>query len=149
MRKTLIALMFAAALPTIAMAAQEGQGPMGPMDGHDGHGYSEHMHGGKGAYRELNLSHEQREQIRKLIGEQMHARKELVEQYLQKLSPADQQAMKDQMAAGRQKTESGIRALLKPDQQQKFDAIQKKHAERKAEWAQFQAWKAQQAQKAQ
>ncbi|EXF93910.1 LTXXQ domain-containing protein [Pseudomonas fluorescens HK44] len=146
MRKTLIALMFAAALPTIAMAAPEGQGPMGPMDGH---GYSEHMHGGKGMYRELDLSHEQREQIRKLIGEQMHARKQLVEQYLQKLSPADQQAMKDQMAAGRQKTEKDIRALLKPDQQQKFDAIQKKQAERKAEWAEFQAWKAQQPKKTQ
>ncbi|WP_347929305.1 Spy/CpxP family protein refolding chaperone [Pseudomonas helvetica] len=146
MRKTLIALMFAAALPTIAMAAPEGPGPMGPMEGH---GYSEHMHGGKGMYRELNLSHEQREQIRKLIGEQMHARKELVEQYLQKLSPADQQAMKDQMAAGSQKTEKDIRALLKPDQQQKFDAIQKKQAERKAEWEQFQAWKAQQPQKTQ
>ncbi|WP_347904691.1 LTXXQ domain protein [Pseudomonas purpurea] len=146
MRKTLIALMFAAALPTVAMAMPEGQGPTGPMDGH---GYSEHMHGGKGPYRELNLSREQREQIRKLIGAQMQARKQLVDQYLQKLSPSDQQALKDQMAAGRQKTESDVRALLKPDQQQKFDAIQKKQAERKAEWAQFQAWKAQQPQKAQ
>ena len=42
-----------------------------------------------------------------------------------------------------------IRALLKPDQQKKFDEIQKQRAERKAEWAQFQAWKAQQPQKAQ
>lgn len=33
MRKTLIALMFAAALPTVAMAMPEGPGPMGPMDG--------------------------------------------------------------------------------------------------------------------
>lgn len=35
MRKTLIALMFAAALPTVAMAAMpEGPGPMGGPEGH-------------------------------------------------------------------------------------------------------------------
>ena len=42
MRKTLIALMFAAALPTVAMAMPEGNGPMGPMDGPR---HSEHMRG--------------------------------------------------------------------------------------------------------
>ena len=46
-------------------------------------------------------------------------------------------------------TEADVRALLKPDQQKKFDEIQKQRAERKAEWQQFQAWKAQQPQKAQ
>ncbi|MEK1913890.1 MAG: LTXXQ domain protein, partial [Pseudomonas chlororaphis] len=62
---------------------------------------------------------------------------------------ADQKAMKDEIAAKRQKTEADIRALLKPEQQKEFDAIQKKHAERRAEWAEFKAWKAQQPQKAQ
>ena len=135
MRKTLIALMFAAALPTVAMAMPEGQGPMGPMDG-PRHGAQMHDHG-KGPYSQLDLSREQREQIRKIMGEQMHERKQLVDKYLEKLSPADQKA------------EAEVRALLKPDQQQKFDAIQKKQAERKAEWAEFKAWKAQQPQKAQ
>ncbi|MNE76107.1 hypothetical protein D3C80_1723210 [compost metagenome] len=79
----------------------------------------------------------------------MHERKQLVDKYLEKLPPADQKALKDEMAARHQKTEAEIRALLKPDQQQKFDAIQKKQAERKAEWDQFKAWKAQQPQKAQ
>ena len=147
MRKTLIALMFAAALPTVAMAMPEGQGPMGPMDS-PRHGAQMHDHG-KGPYSQLDLSREQREQIRKIMGEQMHERKQLVDKYLEKLSPADQKAMKDEMAARHQKAETEVRALLKPDQQQKFDAIQKKRAERKAEWAQFQAWKAQQPQKAQ
>ncbi|RON74436.1 MULTISPECIES: Spy/CpxP family protein refolding chaperone [Pseudomonas] len=145
MRKTLIALMFAAALPTVAMAMPEGAGPTGPMDGPR---HSEHMRG-KGPYSQLDLSHEQRQQIRKLMGEQMHERKQLVQKYLEKLSPADQKAMKDEIAAKRQKTEADIRALLKPEQQKEFDAIQKKHAERRAEWAEFKAWKAQQPQKAQ
>ena len=147
MRKTLIALLFAAALPTVAMAMPEGQGPMGPMDG-PRHGAQMHDHG-KGPYGQLDLSREQREQIRKIMGEQMHERKQLVDKYLEKLSPADQKAMKDEMAARHQKAEAEVRALLKPDQQQKFDAIQKKQAERKAEWAEFKAWKAQQPQKAQ
>ena len=147
MRKTLIALLFAAALPTVAMAMPEGQGPMGPMDG-PRHGAQMHDHG-KGPYSQLDLSREQREQIRKIMGEQMHERKQLVDKYLEKLSPVDQKAMKDEMAARHQKAEAEVRALLKPDQQQKFDAIQKKQAERKAEWAEFKAWKAQQPQKAQ
>ncbi|MCB2254708.1 LTXXQ domain protein [Pseudomonas chlororaphis] len=145
MRKTLIALMFAAALPTVAMAMPEGPGPMGPMDGPR---HSEHMRG-KGPYSQLDLSREQRQQIRKLMGEQMHERKQLVQKYLEKLSPADQKAMQDELAAKRQKTQADIRALLKPEQQKEFDAIQKKQAERRAEWAEFKAWKAQQPQKAQ
>ncbi|MNF59825.1 LTXXQ motif protein [compost metagenome] len=145
MRKTLIALMFAAALPTVAMAMPEGEGPMGSMDG-SRHGAQMH---GKGPYSQLDLTHEQREQIRKIMGKQMLERKQLVDKYLEKLPPADQKALKDEMAARHQKTEAEIRTLLKPDQQQKFDAIQKKQAERKAEWDQFKAWKAQQPQKAQ
>jgi hypothetical protein len=46
-------------------------------------------------------------------------------------------------------TKISIRAVLKPDQQKKYDEIVKKQAERRAEWKEFQAWKAQQAQKAQ
>ncbi|MFJ2689724.1 LTXXQ domain protein [Pseudomonas sp. NPDC087336] len=148
MRKTLIALMFAAALPTVAMAMPEGAGPMD--DSHHG-GQMHGMHGmhGKGPYSQLDLSREQREQIRKIMGEQMHERKQVVDKYLEKLSPADQKAMKDEMAANHKKAEAEVRALLKPDQQKKFDEIQKKQAERRAEWAEFKAWKAQQAQKAQ
>lgn len=142
MRKTLIALMFAAALPTVAMAMPEGTGPM------DGPRHGEHMHG-KGPYSQLDLSREQRQQIGKIMGEQMRERQHLIDTYLEKLPAADQKALKDQLAAKHQKTESEIRALLKPEQQKQFDEIQKKQAERRAEWAEFKAWKAQQPQKAQ
>ncbi|KPA88632.1 MULTISPECIES: LTXXQ domain protein [Pseudomonas] len=144
MRKTLIALMFAAALPTVAMAMPEGGGPLGGPGGP--HGGEPHW---KAPYGQLDLSREQRHAIGRLMGEQMHARKELTEKYLAKLSPADQAAFQGELDAARQKTDGEIRALLKPDQQKTFDEIQKKRAERRAEWAEFKAWKAQHAQKAQ
>lgn len=152
MRKTLIALMLAAALPTVAMAMPEGPGPMGGHEGHmmGGPGHGEHGPRGKGGpFSQLDLSKEQHEQIRKLMGEQWHARKDLTQKYLDKLPAADQKAMQDEIAAGKQKTQADIRVVLKPDQQKKYDEIVKKQAERRAEWKEFQAWKAQQAQKAQ
>ena len=143
MRKTLIALMFAATLPTVAMAMPGGDGPMGPRHGGEHHGR------GDAPYSQLDLSREQRQQIGKLMGEQMHDRKQLVEKYLEKLPAADQKALKDEMKAKHDKTQSDIRAWLKPDQQKRFDEMQKKRAERQAEWKEFKDWKAQQAPKAQ
>ena len=140
MRKTLIALMFAAALPTVAMAMPGGDGPR--------HGGGHHGRG-DASYSQLDLSREQRQQIGKLMGEQMHDRKQLVEKYLEKLPAADQKALKDEIAAKQAKTQSDIRAVLKPDQQKRFDEMQTKRAERQAEWKQFKDWKAQQAPKAQ
>ena len=102
MRKTLIALMLAAALPTVAMAMPEGPGPMGGHEGHmmGGPGHGEHGPRGKGGpFSQLDLSKEQREQIRKLMGEQWHARKDLTQKYLDKLPAADQKAMQDEIAA--------------------------------------------------
>ena len=154
MRKTLIALMFAAALPTVAMAAMpEGPGPMGGPEGHmmggPLHGDEHGPRGKGGPFSQLDLSKEQRQQIGKLMGDQWQARKALVKKYLDKLPAAEQKAMQDEIAAGKQKTQADIRAVLKPDQQKKYDDIVKKQAERRAEWKEFQAWKAQQAQKAQ
>lgn len=141
MRKTLIALMFAAALPTVAMAMPEGSGPMGGPE------YGQHH--GKGGFQKLDLTKEQRQQIRKLVGEQRHDRKAIAIKYLEKLSPADKAAFKGELDAAHQKTQGQIRALLTPEQQKTFDEMQKKQAERRAEWTEFKAWKAQQPQKAQ
>ena len=155
MRKTLIALMFAAALPTVAMAAMpEGPGPMGGPEGHmmmggPGHGGEHGPRGKGGPFSQLDLSREQREQIGKLMGDQWHARKDLTKKYLDKLPAADQKAMQDEIAAGKQKTQADIRAVLKPDQQKKFDELQKERAAKKAEWQEFQAWKAEKGAKAQ
>jgi protein CpxP len=142
MRKTLIALMFAATLPTVAMAMPpaDGPGPEGPRMG---------MHHERGPFDKLDLTREQRQQVGRLMGAQMHDRREVTEKYLAKLSPADQKAMKDELDARRAKTDSDIRALLKPDQQKEFDEMKKEREAKMAERAEFEAWKAQKAQKAQ
>jgi protein CpxP len=142
MRKTLIALMFAATLPTVAMAMPpaDGPGPEGPRMG---------MHHERGPFDKLDLTREQRQQVGRLMGAQMHDRREVTEKYLAKLSPADQKAMKDELDARRAKTDSDIRALLKPEQQKEFDEMKKEREAKMAERAEFEAWKAQKAQKAQ
>ncbi|ATB66797.1 Spy/CpxP family protein refolding chaperone [Pseudomonas mosselii] len=138
MRKTLIALMFAAALPTVAMAMPDG----GPR--HDGP-----HHRGDAPFAQLDLSRDQRQQIGKLMGEQMQQRRDITERYMAKLPAAEQKAMKDELKASHDKTDGQIRALLKPEQQKKFDELQKERAARKAEWKEFQAWRAEKAAKAQ
>ena len=145
MRKTLIALMFAAALPTVAMAMPPADGP--GFGGPDGPRAG--MHHDRSPLGKLDLTREQRQQVGKLMGEQMHDRKEVTQKYLAKLSPADQKAMKDELDAKRAKTDSDIRALLKPEQQKEFDEMKKERAAKMAERAEFEAWKAQKAQKAQ
>jgi len=138
MRKTLIALMFAAALPTVAMA-------MPPQGGPDQGGGYHHQ----SPFSQLDLTHEQRQQIGKLWGAQMHNRQAITHKYLAKLPAADQKALQDELTAAHSKTQSDIRALLKPDQQKQFDDIVKKQAQRRADRAEFQAWKAQKAQQTQ
>jgi Spy/CpxP family protein refolding chaperone len=138
MRKTLIALMFATALPTVAMAMPEG----GPR--HDGP-----HHRGDAPFAQLDLSRDQRQQIGKLMGEQMKQRRDITERYLNKLPAAEQKAMQDELKAAETKNRDAIRAKLKPEQQKTFDEIQKKMEERRAERAEFEAWKAEKDKKAQ
>lgn len=138
MRKTLIALMFAAALPTVAMAMPEG----GPR--HDGP-----HHRGDAPFAQLDLTHEQRQQIGTLKREDMKAHRDITKRYLDKLPAGEKKAMQDELKARGDKTQSDIRALLKPEQQKKFDDLQKERSARKAEWKEFQAWKAEKGGKAQ
>ena len=138
MRKTLIALFLAASLPTVALAM--------PADcQHQGGERSER---GAPMLKELDLSKEQRQSIGKLMREQMDSRREISQSFLDKLPAADKQAMQEQLKAAKTKNEQAIRALLKPEQQKGYDAALQKMAERHAEMAEFQAWKAQRAEKA-
>ncbi|RXU43648.1 LTXXQ domain-containing protein, partial [Pseudomonas syringae] len=111
MRKTLIALMFATALPTIAMAAP----PPPPAGGPDADGPAMHMDrddrgpgprmdrgpGPMGPMGELDLTREQRQQIERLMREQRHERREITQSYLEKMPAADQKAMHDEIEAKR------------------------------------------------
>ncbi|WP_296268827.1 Spy/CpxP family protein refolding chaperone [Pseudomonas sp. MLB6B] len=137
MRKTLTALIFAAALPTVAMAMPEG----GPR--HDGP-----PHRG-GPFAQLELTPEQRQQVDQLMHEQKRADREIHQRYLDKLPAAEKTAMEKEAQASRDKTQSAIRGLLKPEQQKRFDDMQKEREARAAEWKEFQAWKAEKAKKAQ
>ena len=132
MRKTLTALLFAAALPTVALAMPD-EGPRhGGMRGepHDM------------MFKELDLSREQRESIGKLMREQMKSRHDITQRYLDKLPEAEQKAMQQELEAARKQQHDSIRALLKPEQQKDFDDLVKKMEERRAERAEFEAWKA-------
>lgn len=135
MRKTLIALLFAATLPAVALAMPE----HGQRHGGEHHG--------RHFFKELNLSQEQRQQIGKLMGGQMKERHAITQRYLDKLPATEQQAMKAELQAAETQRQDAIRALLEPEQQKAFDEQQKKREERRAERAEFQAWKAQQASK--
>jgi len=151
MRKTLMALMFAAALPTVAMAAPEG-GPGGPGFGPGpdfGGPGMHHERGPRDGFGKLDLSPEQREKIGHLMGEERRGDREVLHRYLEKLPAADQKAMKDELAAKREKARADIRAVLNPTQQKQFDEMKKQQEARRAEWKEFQAWKAQKDQKAQ
>ena len=136
MRKTLTAVLLALTLPTLAMAMPEGV----PRHGD---------HHGMRMFKELDLSKEQHREMRKLMGEQMKSRHEITQRYLDKLPAAEQKAMQDELKAAKDKQRSAMRALLDPEQQKAFDEHQKKMEERRAERAAFEAWKAEQAKKAQ
>ena len=136
MRKSLVALLFAAALPTLAFGMPGGM--------HDG------PHGGKRAphmFQELDLTREQQREMRKLMGEQMKQRQAITQRYLDKLPEAERQAMQKDLDASREKTHQSMRALLKPEQQKAFDEGLKKMEEKRAERAEFLKWKAERDQK--
>lgn len=130
MRKTLTALLLAATLPTLAFSM--------PMQD----GAPRHHDRGHGMFKELNLSKEQRQEFRKLMGEQMKTHRDITKRYLDKLPEAEKQAMKKELDKARADQHKALRDLLNPEQQKAFDEHQKKMEARRAEMAEFKAWKA-------
>ncbi len=136
MRKSVIALFIATALPALAFAMPGGM--------HDG------PHGGKRAphmFQDLDLTREQQREMRKLMGEQMKQRQAITQRYLDKLPEAERQAMQKDLDASREETHQSMRALLKPEQQKAFDEGLKRMEDKRAERAEFLKWKAERDQK--
>lgn len=136
MRKTLIALFLAAAVPAAAFAM--------PGDGHH------HRHGGEHGsrlFKELNLSQEQKQQIHQLSGQQRKSQFEITKRYLDKLPEADKKAMQAEIKAARDNQQKAIRELLTADQQKALDQQKAKAAARHAERQEFLKWKAEQQKK--
>lgn len=139
MRKSLIALLFATALPAAAMAMpgamhEGGQCPMGGKQG-------------PRMFQELGLTGDQQREMHKLMGEQMQQRRAITQRYLDKLPEAEREAMQDEIQKGRDSTHQQMRALLKPEQQKAFDESLKKMEAKRAERAEFIKWKAERDQK--
>ncbi len=136
MRKTFIALMFAATLPAVAMAMPDA---------------GQRHHGGKHAaphmFEQLDLSKEQRRDMHKLMGEQMKSRHEITQRYLDKLPEGERQAMAKELADSKEKTHQDIRKLLNAEQQKQFDEFHSKMEAKRAERAEFLKWKAERDQK--
>lgn len=129
MRNKLIIALFAATLPTLALAM-----PEVPQEGHRGPGHY--------LFQDLDLSKEQRREIGKLMGSEMRARRDITERYLEKLPDAQKSAMEKEIKASQEKNQNAIRALLNPEQQKTFDEAKKQRETRRAEMAEFRAWKA-------
>lgn len=140
MRKTLTALLLAAALPTLAIA---GPGGGDYPHGKRGDGYHGHM------MRDLNLTPEQRQKVGQAMRENMQTQRELTQRYLDKLPAADKAALDKEREASRTKQQKAIRDTLTPEQQKKFDELQAEREKRRAERAEFEAWKAERDKKAQ
>ena len=138
MRKLMPAVLFAALLPTLTLAATQDSTDITPPP------HGKLMDGGPrgdGPLRGLKLTPEQREQVGKLMGEDRQQQREIVKSYLDKLPEDQRKALHDQLDGNRDKTRQSIRALLKPDQQKRFDEMEKKREDRAKEWAEFQQWK--------
>lgn len=143
MRKTFTALLLAAALPTLAFAAP------GMGDGHGYHTRGDCPHGSHMMMRGLDLSAEQRQQLRSHKRAQMQEHHAITQRYLDKLSAADKAAMQKELQANRDQADKAIRDSLTPEQQKRYDELQKQREARRAERAEFEAWKAERAKQAQ
>ena len=152
MRKTLTALLLATALPTLAIASP-GEDDMGPYHMH-GDGYHDgHMMRGDGhrdgyMMRGMDLTAEQRQKARSAMREQMQTHREITQRYLDKLPAADKAAMLKEQEDNRAKHQKAIRDTLTTEQQKQFDELQKDMEKRRADRAEFEAWKAERDKKA-
>lgn len=133
MRKTLIAVLFASTLPTLAMAM--------PDDGQRHHG-AKHS-----PFEQLDLTKEQRNEMRQLMRDQMKNHREITRRYLDKLPEAERKAMQEELKASQDTTQKQVRDLLKPEQQKKFDELHEQMAAKRADRAEFEQWKAERDQK--
>lgn len=135
MRKTLTALILAASLPTLALAMpQDGPAPC--------HKSMHGEHRGGGPLKGLDLSAEQREQLGKLMRERKDDPREITQKYLGKLPQTEQDALKKELETARLEHDKAIRGILTTEQQKTFDSRKAEMEKRRAERAEFEAWKA-------
>lgn len=145
MKKSVLALAFAMALPTIAFAAStitdEAPPPpvahheFGDHDGHrphngDGPPKGEHGqprpvqdHGFQKVKQDLQLTDEQAEVFKDAQMAEMRSHFEIAQKYLDKLSPEDQATMKKEHEAATQLRKDEILKALTPEQRVKVEEV--------------------------
>jgi Spy/CpxP family protein refolding chaperone len=159
MKKSVLALAFAMALPTFAIASStitdEAQSPppgdhheFGGHDGHrphngDGPPKGEHGKPGPGQDRgfqkvkqDLQLTDEQAEVFKGAQMEEMRSHFEIAQKYLDKLSPEDQSSMKKEHEAATQLRKDEILKVLTPEQRIKVEEV---FAQQRARYEAFKA----------
>lgn len=144
MRKHILALLLiAVAGPTLANADDHRgpdfppPGPPGafqPMPGHD-------FAGGPGL-QGIELNQEQRKVVRDAGRDERLAAAKITQDYLDKLSDADKASMKMAMAHARSEAQAKIMKVMTPAQAKQFEANLARDDRRRAEWDEFQKWKA-------
>ena len=140
MRKTLTALLIAAALPVTALAMPDQAG-----DHRFGHDAPHHkaFHGKRaGGFHGMDLTPEQRQNIGRIMREQRQSHQQIHPRYLDKLPQKEREAMQKEFRDNREKRQQEIRAVLTPEQQKRFDEMRQKREARQAEWREFQDWTA-------
>lgn len=159
MKKSVLAMAFALALPTVAFAASTitEQAPIQPpgahqeFGGHDGHRphngerppKGEHgkpgpgqSHGFQKIKKELNLTEDQAAIFKDAQMSEMRSHFEIVQKYLDKLSPEDRAAMKQEHEAATQLRKAEILKVLTPEQRVKVEVV---FARQKAQYEAFKA----------
>lgn len=147
MRKKIIALLLvAAATPTLVMAGDKHGSDCCPKGSH-GHfeagpqGPVRDFAGGPGLLG-IDLNRDQRKAVREADRDEHLAVSKINRDYLDKLSEADKAAMKGAIQTARSDSEGKVRMALNADQIKQFDANLKREADQRAEWEEFQKWKA-------
>lgn len=135
MRKSLIALAFASALPTLALAGPEG---CCSREAGDAPRHHEHFDG----LKKLDLSKEQSAAVAEIAHKQEKAKEKLTKDYLKKLSDEDKAALRKDLKALHAEREQAVLKVLTPEQQKKYEVAKEKAKAHRAEWAEFQKWKA-------
>ncbi len=151
MHKTLSCLLLAAMLPLSVLPAVAAPGnPDCPlMDGDGGHYGRMHGeragHGAHGAHglAALQLSDEQHAAVRKAMRDYLQAERDRVQAYLERLPAAEKAAMQKDAEASRAARDQAIRSVLTPEQLKQYQSLQDDMEKRRAERAEFEAWKAQ------
>jgi len=102
----------------------------------------DYKHHAKRHLKELNLTKDQKYQIKNIYQERKQNNFALRKKYWDKLPDTERQAFSKELEQNRANTNQQVRKILTKEQQVKFDESQKQIKQNSQEWDEFQKWKA-------